>query len=209
MDPTYEEPSLRLCLDFSNTIDWRNGKHGKTPGDKLTSYRDLVGWTKDQDLIDGEEASLLERLARDSGSAETIFKRAVELREAIYRVFSAVADKNRRPDERDLEVLNGFISESMAQSKVVRTTGKRFEWACYCPRDAPDGVLWPIAKSAADLLTSERLRDVRECANRYEGCGWLFLDDSKSHSRVWCDMGSCGNTAKARRYQKRHKEDSA
>jgi predicted RNA-binding Zn ribbon-like protein len=29
---------------------------------------------------------------------------------------------------------------------------------------------------------------------------------SRNHSRRWCDMGDCGNRAKARRHYRRHKE---
>jgi predicted RNA-binding Zn ribbon-like protein len=40
---------------------------------------------------------------------------------------------------------------------------------------------------------------VRACG----GCGWLFLDTSKNHSRRWCSMDACGNQAKARRHYRR------
>ena len=61
-----------------------------------------------------------------------------------------------------------------------------------------ESLIWPVAKSAADLLTSERLERVRECAGGT--CGWLFIDASKNHSRRWCDMRDCGNAAKAKRH---------
>jgi predicted RNA-binding Zn ribbon-like protein len=31
-------------------------------------------------------------------------------------------------------------------------------------------------------------------------CGWLFVDKSKGGRRIWCDMATCGNTAKSRRF---------
>jgi predicted RNA-binding Zn ribbon-like protein len=65
-------------------------------------------------------------------------------------------------------------------------------------------MLYPIANSAAMLLTSEDLGRVRECANEEEGCGSLFLDCSKSQSRRWCSMESCGNRAKFKTYYDRH-----
>jgi predicted RNA-binding Zn ribbon-like protein len=66
-----------------------------------------------------------------------------------------------------------------------------------------DQMLWPVARSAAELLTSERAGRVRECAS--ETCSWLFLDGSRNGRRKWCDMASCGNRAKARRYYARHR----
>ena len=74
----------------------------------------------------------------------------------------------------------------------------------------PDGSslerpLWPIVRSAAELLTSGELARVHKCAS--DRCGWLFVDRSKNHSRRWCDMKECGNVAKVRRYRTRHKTE--
>ena len=57
------------------------------------------------------------------------------------------------------------------------------------------------------LLTSSQLARVRDCADAT--CGWVFIDQSKNASRRWCDMGDCGNRAKARRYRARQKADAA
>lgn len=43
---------------------------------------------------------------------------------------------------------------------------------------------------------------LRTCAN--PACAWLFVDGSRNHSRVWCDMGTCGSRAKMSRYRRRH-----
>ncbi|MGA3058695.1 MAG: CGNR zinc finger domain-containing protein [Candidatus Limnocylindrales bacterium] len=49
-------------------------------------------------------------------------------------------------------------------------------------------------------LTEIRGR-LRHCAN--PSCGWLFIDESKNHSRVWCEMATCGSRAKMTRYRRR------
>jgi predicted RNA-binding Zn ribbon-like protein len=60
-----------------------------------------------------------------------------------------------------------------------------------------------VALSAADLLTSPAREHVHGCGNT-ETCTWVFIDESKNHSRRWCSMKDCGNRVKARRhYQKR------
>jgi predicted RNA-binding Zn ribbon-like protein len=59
-------------------------------------------------------------------------------------------------------------------------------------------MLWPIAQSAADLMTSDKRNSVRQCGA--DDCAWLFLDESRNHSRRWCDMKTCGNRQKARRH---------
>jgi predicted RNA-binding Zn ribbon-like protein len=73
----------------------------------------------------------------------------------------------------------------------------------FVEHDSPDldRVLWPAVVSAAELLTSDDLGRVRECAS--ERCAWLFLDRSKNQSRRWCDMTVCGNRSKARRHYSR------
>ena len=80
--------------------------------------------------------------------------------------------------------------------------GFRWELETGALRDL-EGPLWPIVRSATDLLTSEHLLTVRECA--LETCSWLFLDHSKNLKRRWCDMKICGNRSKVRRHYARTK----
>jgi predicted RNA-binding Zn ribbon-like protein len=68
---------------------------------------------------------------------------------------------------------------------------------------ALDRPLWPVLWSAADLLTSARLAQVRVCAD--PRCGWMFLDVSKNRGRRWCAMENCGNRAKVRRHYERRR----
>jgi predicted RNA-binding Zn ribbon-like protein len=71
---------------------------------------------------------------------------------------------------------------------------------------ALDSLLWPIAYSAADLLTNaDLLSRVGQCADD-RGCGWLFLDLTKNRSRRWCSMRGCGNRAKAQRHYHRQQD---
>jgi predicted RNA-binding Zn ribbon-like protein len=52
-----------------------------------------------------------------------------------------------------------------------------------------------VARDAVDLLASEKLARVRECAAA--NCSLLFLDESRAGRRRWCAMTRCGNRAKA------------
>jgi predicted RNA-binding Zn ribbon-like protein len=123
------------------------------------------------------------------------------LRETIYRVFSAVAD-HREPEGADLTALNAAFRDTLTRLEIV-PSGDGFEWTWLSDEDDFDRMLWPLVRSAADLLTSGDLRQVRECAR--EGCDWLFVDLSKNHSRRWCSMNMCGSRVKARRYYQRRK----
>lgn len=190
---------VRLCLDFSNTLDWRTGDHVQ---ETLTSYSDLVDWSRKAGIVTAREASqLLRDAARNPKEASKVLEQAILLREALYRIFSELA-AHRRPKKNDLDILNDALAEAMSRSRVV-PAGERFAWDWAGRDSALDRMLWPIARSAAELLTSGELEKVRECAG--EGCGWLFLDVSRNQLRRWCDMKSCGNRAKARRYYERNR----
>jgi predicted RNA-binding Zn ribbon-like protein len=42
-------------------------------------------------------------------------------------------------------------------------------------------------------------------ACRNADCHWIFYDATKNRSGAWCEMGLCGNRAKARSYRERHR----
>lgn len=63
--------------------------------------------------------------------------------------------------------------------------------------------LLPVAISAMALATSHRRQHLRSCADPH--CGWMFVDETRNHSRQWCSMEGCGNRAKARAHYARRK----
>jgi predicted RNA-binding Zn ribbon-like protein len=186
-----------LCLDFANTL---NG-HGKRPlHEYLAGYRDLALWSRKAGILTDREAqSLVREAARRPNEALGIFHRAIALRETTHRIFSAVAHRES-PKPADLACLNAARSEALARSHIDQTAEGGFviDWNS---KTALERILWPIAVSAAELLTSENLSRVRECAG--QSCDWLFLDTSRNHMRRWCSMSECGNRAKARRFFER------
>jgi predicted RNA-binding Zn ribbon-like protein len=185
-----------LCLDFTNTLSWRGRKH---PKEHLNSYTDLISWCRRVRVLTNDKANQLIKTAnRYPSEAEGVFNRAVKLREAIHNIFSAVTNHSASKSA-DLETLNMELSMAMAEMQMTQVKG------CYALTlsldKSLDCMLWPIARSVADLLTSDKLDRVRKCAA--EECGWLFLDKSRNRSRRWCDMKDCGNRAKARRHYDR------
>ena len=73
-------------------------------------------------------------------------------------------------------------------------------WTWPPPRDLADP-LRPIAHAAVELLTSGPLEHLKVCGN----CRWLFLDQSRNHSRRWCSMEECGKQMKQRRFVERRR----
>ncbi len=187
------------CLDFANTVSTRlEGGH-----EYLTSYIELVAWSQHAGVLTGRETgALLRQATGNTELAVAALERAIDMRETIYRIFSTVA-AGQEPEDGDLAALNAALREALAHVEVV-PMGARFEWGWMPDGDELDRMLWPIARSAGDLLTSPDLGRVRECAR--EGCDWLFVDTSKNRSRRWCSMLMCGSRVKSRRYYRRVKK---
>lgn len=189
-----------LCLDFANTVNWRNSPH---PEDTLHGYADLVRWAEGVALLtSGQAGALLARAEAQPEDAQAVFQRAVALREAVFHSLSAVAG-GKTPAPADLEPINRELSAALNSGELTPTsTGFTLQWKTDAAR--LDGFLPPIARSVADLLTTGDLDRVGICPGE-DGCGWLFYDTSRNHSRHWCSMGSCGNRAKAKRYYRKEK----
>jgi predicted RNA-binding Zn ribbon-like protein len=187
------------ALDFVNTVDWRWDRVRRT--DLLDTLADLLAWARQAGIVTAAEArAFATAAARDAGWASRALVRARRLREAIGRIFEAVAN-GVRPAARDLRLFNAFLSAALRRRRLaLRGTGYEWSWA---PSNTPalDALLSPVVLAAAELLSSPQRLKIRACAA--EDCGWLFLDTSRSGRRRWCTMQSCGNRAKARRFYAR------
>jgi predicted RNA-binding Zn ribbon-like protein len=193
-----------VCLDFANTLGGRSAEH-------LNSYADLIAFAVQSHLLTRDEAAWLQAEAeRDPTLANGVLVRAKRLRDVLRSIFGNLA-LGQAPADADLSWLNFDLAASLSHARVLPAEsgtprgqdktgpgGYRWGWAGR-NLDAP---IWPITRSAADLLTSEQQRRlVRQCGA--DDCLWLFLDTSKNHTRQWCSMQSCGNREKARRHYQR------
>ena len=186
-----------LCLDFANTLYG----HTDVIHEYLFDYRDLVLWSRHVGVLPEQKAeSLLSNWEQVPAESEAIFHQAIQLRETLFRIFASLAH-GESPLEDDVAQLNRFWLESQAHSRLVRTDdGFALEWEA---GDAFDALLWPITRSAVELLTSDEMEYVKQCGR----CDWLFMDRSRNHKRRWCSMSACGNRVKmARRYAREKQE---
>jgi len=187
-----------VCLDFVNTVGWRLTER---PSEYLRSYEDLLDWGRQAGLLAPQETEDLFRQATlDPEGAQEALSRALDLREEIHRVISrAIAGESQ--DESDLSALNRELSIALSHLRVMPADGA-YGWGWDRSRGDGgarlDSPLWPVAQSAAELLTSPKLGRVKLCAG--EGCGWVFLDESRNGSRRWCDSRDCGNRERVRRH---------
>lgn len=183
-----------LCLDFSNTLSGRRQSRSK---DRLTDTATLLDWFEAAGLLTPADRRRAGRaVEKQPRLAERRLSEAKTLRECIFNIFDAER-LGHHPDAAALERVNSGIVETAALRKITRIDDG-YAWTWDTAADPIGAALGRIAVSAADLLASSRRPLVKTC--RAENCAWLFVDDTKNRSRVWCDMAVCGNRAKARRY---------
>jgi predicted RNA-binding Zn ribbon-like protein len=195
----FEFSGGKLCLDFANTLSRRPTRE---PVEHFNSYADWLDWARQAGMLTSTEMrSLGQESRRQPGHAQAALQRAVDVREALYRLFAAVAAKDA-PPQQDVASFNRALQEAMARPRLA-PKARSFVWQWAETGGALIAPLWPVIRSAAELLTSDTLALVREC--EAEECGWLFLDTSRNHQRRWCDMRVCGNRNKARRYYQKHR----
>jgi predicted RNA-binding Zn ribbon-like protein len=187
-------PGPALCLAFVNTLTWRGSA---APSESLRDLEALLAWVERQA---GPGAGALDGLRAWAAShvpdAARLFVDAIALRETIFRAFESVA-AGASPRDADFAALSEAIAAAPPRQRLVRR-GESYAWRMAAPGPAAPQLLAPVLWSAADLLLESSRRRIRQCAN--EKCLWLFIDESKSGTRRWCDMTACGNRAKAQRH---------
>jgi predicted RNA-binding Zn ribbon-like protein len=185
-----------LCLDFINTLDDRPSGQ---PKELINFYLDLLHFGEDTKILDPVQVRNLSESCA-SAPAQRVLKQALALREALFAIFSATMNKSPAPPDA-LDTLNQCLRAAADHSRLVESK-RHFSWS-FVDCLSCEAVLWPIARSSADLLISDQLQFVRACSSKT--CQWFFLDTSKNHRRRWCDMKLCGNRAKVRRFYERQK----
>ena len=192
----------RLCLDFANTVGWRESAH---PKEFLTSYAVLITWAWYTGALSDSDAEHLRQLALDRpDDAASVHRNALSLRDTIYRLFADIA-RGQDPAIRDLDAVYRIYQSGLNHARIRRQDSS-FAWEWPAAGDDLDRPLWPVAWSAVELLTSGELDRLKMClGNDGDSCFWLFLDETKNRIRRWCNMRVCGTGAKARRQTARRR----
>lgn len=189
----------RICLDLVNTVDPR---HGRERREYLTDYAAVLAWAAQLGDVLPCPTGVLRRLAATSPArAVAAWQRTLALREALYGVLAADTVARGSVRAEDLATVNRLLRDATDHHVLVPDPGGgvRDGWV---EAEVLDSVLWPVVIDAWDVLTTPAIGRVRECPG--DGtCGWLFLDTSRSGTRRWCDMRTCGNRDKARNHYAR------
>lgn len=195
--PDAERPRTRLWLDFVNT----DAAAQMPGGDLLRDFEALLSWLQQHAAIDEERASGIRRRAvlQPAAAAATL----VDARR-VRAALRALAERGvsiERVKEDALVEINRVLGRSAGTRRLEIAPDGSYARSFVPTGDAFAGLMIPIVESAADSLVFDELPRVRRCAD--PRCHRVFFDGTKNGLRRWCDMGTCGNRAKAARHRAR------
>nr|WP_052478822.1 CGNR zinc finger domain-containing protein [Kibdelosporangium sp. MJ126-NF4]CEL20810.1 Conserved protein containing a Zn-ribbon-like motif, possibly RNA-binding [Kibdelosporangium sp. MJ126-NF4]CTQ98385.1 Conserved protein containing a Zn-ribbon-like motif, possibly RNA-binding [Kibdelosporangium sp. MJ126-NF4] len=179
----YEMHGGHIVIDLVNTVSWRleptRTFDRMDKPDFLPLWLSRTGLLPDVAEIDPETVASL-----------------IRLRETVYRLLVAT-------DEADVVQFGSWLTA--ASRLVVAEPSLPLRWAVAVRR--PDDVVPALTIAANELLASPDTALVRQCAG--PGCGWLFIDRTRNHSRQWCSSQDCGNRERARRHYRKSRRADA
>lgn len=195
--PDAERPRTRLWLDFVNT----DAAAQLPGGDLLRDFEALLSWLQQQSTIDEERAAGIRRRAvlQPAAAAATLVD-ARRVRAALRALAERGVSTDRVKEDALVEI-NRVLGRSAGTRRLEVAADGSYARSFVPTGDAFAGLMIPIVESAADSLVFDELPRVRRCAD--PRCHRVFFDGTKNGLRRWCDMGTCGNRAKAARHRAR------
>ncbi|MGW8671602.1 CGNR zinc finger domain-containing protein [Streptomyces niveus] len=167
-----------LATSFTGTLSERHGN----AVERIPTPRRLVDWL----AVSG--------LAVDSCTPAQL-DLARELRESIHAAATAAAVQDALPAPA-VQVINDRSAQGRAAA-VLTPEGERL-WRLG-PASRVEDALGVIAADAIGVIAGERDGRLALCAS--PTCRAAFFDTSRSRTRRWCDMNTCGNREKKARFQ--------
>jgi predicted RNA-binding Zn ribbon-like protein len=187
----------RLWLDFVNTEIVVHGERR----DLLSDFGRWMAWQAAAGMPGKTEAKALARRLRGNARGAQALTEAAAFRTELRRMAGAIASRQPIPDSA-LQAINDLLRRGAAYGQLIRA-GRRIVRQVYRnPKDSAD-LLVPIAEDAADLLCEGDPGRIRKCGN--PACILFFDDTSRSRTRRWCSMKSCGNRAKVAAHYRRRR----
>ncbi len=183
-------------LDFANTVAWRLDPARAVA--RVQGAQAWARWAEGVGLLTVEEAQALIG-AGDLAPAEAAAASLLDLRAVLWPVLDALVDGDE-PPAAAWEALRRDLVRAREDAALLPGFPLRWQPQAH----GLDGLRHELALRAEDLLAGDDLARVRRCEG--PGCGWFFLDRSRSGTRRWCSSGDCGNRARARRHYARTRQ---
>ncbi|MFJ2398560.1 CGNR zinc finger domain-containing protein [Streptomyces sp. NPDC087843] len=166
-----------LATSFTGTLSERHGD----PVERIPAPHRLVDWL----AVSG--------LAVESCTT-TQLERAWELRESIHAAATAAARRDPLPVSA-VQIINDCSTQGRAAA--VLTPESNRQWRLGSTSSVEDA-LSVVAADAISIIAGERDGKLALCAS--PTCRAAFFDNSRSRTRKWCDMNTCGNRQKKARF---------
>jgi len=188
-----------LAFNFTNTT---SGRGGARHLEHLGRPEDLAVWAHHAKIIGKKNARDLQRRCGLSPRlAEQLQRRALELRDVVFRIGAALAAGKPTSTE-DVDRLTGIHAECVRVGRLRSIKGL-YGWTWNVDEHPIEAILGPIVLSALSVVCQADLSRIKQCQGR--DCGWLFFDGTKNKNRRWCEMEVCGNRAKQSRLRQRRR----
>lgn len=189
-----------LAWDFTNTSSARGSRAHQ---EHLRDFDTLMQWVEHARVMPPADCAYARAaLAGHPRRSRRIFERAIEMRELIWTIGTALAEQRPVPGQL-LALLSASHAENLGHAEMKMWLGS-YIWVWDPRRDVQAAILGPITLSALTLIMEKDLLRTRRCAG--QDCGWLFFDTTKNNRRRWCEMRVCGNRAKVRAIRDRQAE---
>src|SRR4030042_4329245 len=163
---TLELDGGALCLNFINSV--RN-RFENPLYEFIVTPEDWLLWNHRAQLFDkAMEQKLKKYILENQKKAICERKRIIKIRELLYRIFRVIAQKER-PLEEDIRIFNKELSFTFSHLSIE--INERLESNLIWSYEQSD-LLWalfPVVKSAYELLISDSCGRIKECSN----CGWF------------------------------------
>lgn len=176
-----------LATSFTGTLSERHGN----PVERIPTPRRLLDWLAIYGLVVDSCTPAQLDLAR-------------ELRESIHLVATAAAAGQDALPTPPVDVINDHSSRGHATAFL--TAEGTQQWRLDPVAGLADA-LGVIAADAIAIISGERDGKLALCAS--PTCQAAFFDTSRSRTRRWCDMNTCGNREKKARFNANHRKRSA
>jgi predicted RNA-binding Zn ribbon-like protein len=187
---------LDACLDLINTLEL-DGSEG-LPDDHIPTVDDAIRWLGARSLA--HEAALRAQAERDP---DAWLARLGNARAALREIWDATVE-GRPADPAAVGLVNDTLGH-VAPPELRPTLGGIAVGHRHEAADPLGEALARVSEALADALADGDTTRFRICAN--DACRWVFEDTSRGGRRRWCDMQSCGNRAKVRRFRSRQRRE--
>ena len=180
-----------LRLGGTPTLDFCNTVIGDPVEEDILANRELV------DRFSVEFFKVPSKVSRDE------YLRLITFRSLLREFFASMLGvRSKAGFGRARTELNSFLSQCGGYPTVLEArTVSGVRWGFEAKRSTdPFGAFLTEFFHFLDSIEEGRLK---KCGN--PACTHFFYDTSKSRTRNWCSMESCGNVMKARAFQERQR----